>query len=989
MSGGTAVNYTLNTTNYHTFETFQVNKLPGRSYFIPYPTRAQADAVSLKEKRYRSEQVQCLNGIWDFRFYPRPAEVPAVLDTDKLTFDQIEVPACWQFRGYDRPFYTNIRYQFPFHPPVIPTTEKVGKVFSWMGCDQGISLRYKDPGEEYNFVGVYRRFFTVEDPSKRYIISFLGVASCLDLYLNGRFVGYSEGTHNTAEFDLTGGLVQGENELVAVVHRWCNGTYLEDQDMFRNNGIFRDVLLRISQPTDLWDIDAKTEKTGDTYSLTLTAQTFDDTDVTFTLEGHGISVTKTVPTAGKTASVTFEGLQVQEWNAEEPTLYNLYYETVSGCVKERIGFKSVEIKGDKFYVNGRLVKFHGVNHHDTSPTNGYTMTPDEIERDILLCKQFNIDTIRTSHYPPDPLLLELADQQGLYIVDENDLETHGTWSHQLPPTYNTISHDPKWQRHYLDRITRLYQRDKLHGNTAIVLWSLGNEAGGYRNTDAMYQYLKAHSNLPVHYESAIHCKRIAYDVGSEMYPSVRMVQDVGEHRRKQKQLNDRPYFMCEYAHAMGVGPGNTEAYWEQVYRYDNLMGGCVWEMVDHAVLHEDGSYTYGGDHGEWVHDKNFCVDGLFYPDRTPSVGAKMIRFIYRPIRVSHISGNAFEIFNTTGFSDGSRYRLTFRWNDCTEQSVQPEVPPLTRVRVELPVGSSVDGNRSAIVTTVDTRTGAAVSEEQLVLEQRVPGAPQSAPLPGTCTVENGRFTLNLPEGRALTDAEQSTLLYRAATDNDTDPFFRNTMLPYFAQTEKLISCERTEQGYQVITHVSNRKARFTVTSTYQGVDGGILVTSRIHCISGGGILPRFGKAFRLDEVFDKVEYTGRAGESYCDMKEQFPIRTVACTVSDMTEPNIRPQESGNRCDCTCASISDGRTKVTFRAVDRPFELGIKPYTDRALFQMKHRSDEVRTGTYITIQAFQQGIGTGACGPAIAPEFQYSARQDYELRFLISVETIWP
>ncbi len=975
--------YALDHSNYHDFAVYEKNKLPGRSYFVPYPNRAAADSVSPKEKRYASEKVLCLNGQWDFRFYPRPAELPEILDTDKVKFDSIDVPACWQFRGYDRPFYVNIRYQFPFRPPVIPTTERVGTVFTWMGVDQAISPRWRHP-DEYNFVGVYRRKLQIDNADKRFIISFLGVASCLDLYVNGSFVGYSEGAHNVAEFDLSALLHEGENELVAVVHRWCTGTYLESQDMFRNNGIFRDVLLHIAEPTDFQDLDAVTKKTGETYSLTLTASTYADTEVTFTLEGHGLHETKTVSTVNKTATLSFEKLKVAEWNAEEPTLYTVYYETKTACVKERIGFKTVEIRGDVFLVNGRKIKFKGVNHHDTSPTNGYTMTPDEIERDVKLCKQFNIDTIRTSHYPPDPLLLELADEYGIYIVDENDLETHGTWSHQIPPTYNTISHDPKWQPRYLDRITRLYQRDKLHANTAIVMWSLGNEAGGYANTDAMYDYLKAHSALPVHYESAVHCKRIAYDVGSEMYPSVENVHLVGEHSRKQAPLNDRPYFLCEYAHAMGVGPGNTEAYWKEIYAYDNLMGGCVWEMVDHAVLHDDGSFTYGGDHGEWEHDGNFCVDGIFYPDRKPSVGAKIIRFIYRPIRVSWKGGNTFEIFNTTAFSDGSRYELSFAWNDGSTASIRPEIAPLTKMQMQLPAGKSVNGNLSAIVTTVDTVSGQVVSEEQLVLEQRLPAAPETRRLPDSFSVTDGKIRLTLPNGEALCSAEQSTLLYRAATDNDTNPLFQNTMKPFFDQKEELVSCETIENGMKVVTKVSNKKAKFLVTDTYQGTAEGILVTSRLHCVSGGGNVPRFGKCFRLSEKFDAVTYTARCGESYCDMKEQFPIRTVQCTVADMTEPNIKPQESGNRCDCTEACVSDGKTYVSFVALEKPYELGIKPYTDKALFAMKHRGDEKRTGTYVTVQAFQQGIGTGACGPAIMPEFCYPAKADYELKFLIRV-----
>ena len=975
--------YYLDKSNYSDFDTIEKNKLPGRSYFIPYPSREGADRVSLKEKRYQSEKVKCLNGDWDFRFYPRPAELPDVLDTDNVKFDTIDVPSCWQFRGYYHPFYVNIRYQFPYHPPVIPREEKVGKVFSIMGVDQKLSLRYKDPGEEYNFVGVYRKKIEIEDDDKNYVISFLGVASCLDLYVNGSFVGYSEGAHNTAEFDLTGYLEKGENELVAVVHRWCTGTYLECQDMFRNNGIFRDVLLRISEPSDFWDLDAVTKKNAGKYSLKLSAKTLSDTDVTFILEGNGITRRETVRTNEKSAAVTFEDLDVTEWSAEDPVLYNVYFETSTSCVKERIGFKSVKIHKDVFYLNGHKIKFKGVNHHDTSPTNGYTLTPDEIERDVKLCKEFNIDTIRTSHYPPDPLLLEMADEMGVYIVDENDLETHGTVVMQLPSTYNSISDDPKWEPRYVDRIQRLYQRDKLHANTSIIMWSLGNEAGGYHNTDAMYDYLRAQSDIPVHYESAVHCKRQAYDVGSEMYPSVDMVHRTGEHRRKMKRLNDRPYFMCEYAHAMGVGPGNTEAYWKEIYNYDNLMGGCVWEMVDHAILHEDGSYTYGGDHGEWEHDGNFCVDGMFYPDRTPSVGAKIIRFIYRPIRVTYVEGDIFEFFNTTAFSEGRRYHLNFLWNDGTETNMRVKVAPLTRIKSRVPLGSTVDGNLSAIVTVVDTKTGETVSEEQIVISEKVPEAPVTKHITEDCVVANGTFALSLPGGRTLISAEQSTLLYRAATDNDTDLKFRNSMLPYFAQTETVKSSERTPNGYKVVTEVTNEKASFLVTDTYEGTSEGILVTSTLHCTKGGGIVPRFGKCFRLDDIFDQVKYIGRTGESYCDMKEQFPIREVSCTVADMTEPNIRPQESGNRCDCTLASVSDGRTTVTFKAVDKPFELAIKPYTDKALFTMRHRSDEIRTGTYVTIQAFQQGIGTGACGPGVMPEYQYSAKEDYELRFIIS------
>ena len=977
--------YQLNHSNFADFRVFEINKLPPRSWFIPFSSRAAADAADVRSKRFSSDKVICLNGDWDFKFYPIPSELPLELDTDRIAFDRMPVPGCWQFHGVDRPFYVNVRYQFPFDPPRIPAAEPVGRVFSWIGGDQGVSPRWKKPENEYNFAGLYRRFFTIGEEPRSYVISFLGVASCLDLHVNGRFVGYSEGAHNTAEFDLTPYVQPGENELVAVVRRWCSGSYLECQDMFRNNGIFRDVLLRVSEPSDLRDIDVKTERQGDAYALTLSAQAAEGTVLRFSLEGHGLSRTASAPVLNGTAAVRFEDLPVSEWNAEAPVLYDIYYETESCCVKERIGFRTVEIKGDLFLLNGKKLKLKGVNHHDTSPTNGYTMTPEEIERDLRLCKAYNIDTIRTSHYPPDPLLLELAEELGLYIVDENDLETHGTWAHRLPPSYDRISDDPKWEPRYLDRIARLYGRDKIRGNTCVIMWSLGNEAGGSCNTDAMYHWLKPKTALPIHYESIIHCARKAYDVGSEMYPAPEKVLEVGEHRRKEAPLNDRPYFLCEYAHAMGVGPGNTEAYWKIIYEHDNLMGGCVWEMVDHAVLHADGSYSYGGDHGEWEHDSNFCVDGLFYPDRKPSTGAKLIRFIYRPIRVRHLDGNRFEIFNTTAFTPGVQFSLHFSWNDGTEQTLSPAVDPLSTLVLELPLGRVTEQGRLLTVTVTDKRTGVVASVEQLCLEDAALPAPSAAPLPEGLRFANGRFCLELADGHKLTAECPSTSLWRAATDNDRDPSSRDSLRHWYGAKETLLSVKQLSNAWELRSRiVKDPLTVFEITDTYEGAPGGILVTSRLHCVRGKGFIPRFGKVFRLHKSFDQVSYRGRTGESYCDMKEQFPVDEQRCAVKDMTEPNIRPQESGNRCDCSYAVLSNGRASVRFEAVDRPFELGVKPYSDQALLKMRHREDEICTGTYVTIQAFQQGIGTGSCGPRTAPEFSYPVTEDYVLRFVIRV-----
>lgn len=983
--------YRLNMENYHDFRVYEVNKLAPRSYFIPYPDREQADTVSGKERRYRSPKVVCLNGEWDFKFYPKPAELPQIIDTDTMRFDRLDVPSCWQFRGYAKPFYVNMRYQFPYNPPKIPMTEKVGKTFCWMGADYGIKPRWQNPGEEYNFVGVYRKKFTVEDSGKNYVLSFLGVASCLDLYVNGSFVGYSEGSHNTAEFDITAQIHEGKNELVAVVHRWCNGTYLECQDMFRNNGIFRDVLLRISDETDVWDIGFQTKKTVSGYTAAVNVKLYGDGKVSFTLEGHGICEQKTVISSAKKATTEFKGLAVQEWTAETPVLYDLYIETENSCVKLHVGFKQISIQNTVFYLNRKKLKFHGVNHHDTSCENGYTLTPEEIERDVRICKEYNIDTVRTSHYPPDPYLLEVCDELGIYVVDETDLETHGTMPHRLPPSYNLISNDPKWAGHYVDRVRRMYQRDKLH--VSVIMWSLGNEAGGICNIDRMYNYLKKHTRLPVHYEGAVHTKRKAYDVASEMYPPVSRVHEIGEKTWKVKEMCDRPYFLCEYVHAMGVGPGDVESYWKEIYSHDNLMGGCVWEMVDHAVLHSDGTYTYGGDHGEWEHDGNFCVDGLFYPDRFPSTGAKIMKFVYRPIRVSWMGGDRFEIFNTQAFTEGNRYRLMCRWSDGAEFMLVPEAGPLSKTEVTLPVEEHRQAAAKAgkdlllDIITIDAVTETEAAVEQLIFEERFASAPEDAgsiALPKSFAVKSGRPKIELADG-SIEAAEPYTILFRAPIDNDFHITGSSCMADFLNQKEEMLSVEREENRITVTTRITCKKESFICMDVYEGSTEGIVVTSRLHCEKGKGNLPRFGKAFRLDKSFSNVCYLGRNGESYADMKNQTQIAEVTCRVSDMTEPNLRPQESGNRCDCRWVTVDNGVQKVTFAALEKSFELGVKPYSDRKLLGMKHREDEVTTGTFVTISAFQMGIGTGSCGPKTRPEYCYDMNEDYELKFVIRVD----
>lgn len=401
-------------------------------------------------------------------------------------------------------------------------------------------------------------------------------------------------------------------------------------------------------------------------------------------------------------------------------------------------------------------------------------------------------------------------------------------------------------------------------------------------------------------------------------------------------------------------------------------------MVDHAVRGSNGTYTYGGDHGEWAHDGNFCVDGIFYPDRTPSTDAKIVKFVYRPVRISHVEGNRYEIFNTMAFTDSSKLTFRFAFSNGREITPQISVPPMTKAVIDLP-GCEDDCDS---VTVTALRDGEEVSQEQILFRQ-----PQclvtaaKGELPDGISLCDGVVSVS-KDGRTMAASDPYTILFRVPTDNDRDFLMNTAMDDYLPQKEEIVHTRITQNQIQVKTKITCRKQVFVCTDTYESCPEGILVTSRLQCIKGGGKLPRFGKAFRLDSAFDQVEYHGRNGESYRDMKDHTQIETVSCRVADMTEPNIKPQESGNRCDCTYVTLSDGETAFIIRAVEQAFELGVKPYSDRELLKMRHREDEVRTGTYVTVSAFQMGIGTGSCGPATRKEYCFDAKNEYVLKFVI-------
>ena len=972
--------YIVKRENYRNFHTISVNELPGRSYFIPFENEDEERKTNLLNKRFLSSAVACLSGTWDFKYYENPNDLPETVDTDILIFDKIDVPSCWQFRGYGKPAYINVRYPFRYDPPHIPELESVGGYFSII---DGFK---KAPQDEYNHIGLYRTWFDAKKDGNKYILSFLGVCSCLDVYVNGAFIGYAEGSHNTHEFDVTEFVGDGKNELLVLVHRWCNGTYLECQDMFRNNGIFRDVLLRKEGRYAVKDYDFTASYRGGKYDVKVAVDTYEDISVEVSLDGNGISEKKAVKTKNGKAVIDFTNLDVAEWNAENPVLYDLKLATEEQFIHARVGFKRIEVKGDLYLLNGKKIKFHGVNHHDTTPKNGYAMTAEEIDTDLRLIKEYNCDTVRTAHYPPDPLLLELAAEYGIYIIDEADLETHGVFEQKIPISYNWLSDDKKWIEHFVQRAKKQVSRDKAL-TTPVVMWSIGNESGAGCCTDAMYEYYKStsHADIPVHYESAVHNKKImAYDIASHMYPETERVRKIGAKEDKETRLWNRPYFLCEYAHAMGVGPGNIEEYWDSIYKYDGLIGGCIWEFADHAFEHEDGSYTYGGDHGEWIHDGNFCCDGVFYPDRTPSTGAYIMKHCYSPLRIRLNDDKTLNIFNTSSFTPGDAFKLYISLNGKSANEYIVSCMPLSSETLNLALDKLKD-ECIVNIETVRTSDGKVLDINQFIINENVQKDTfDRCRLPAWFKLENGKPVIALKEGN-MTASDDYTLLYRSATDNDIVFYYIKPMPLWYNQKETVIGEKKYDKGVKVTSVVASKAGAFLIEDTYEGIAGGVLVASKIRKISGAKYLPRFAKAFCLPESFEDVKYFGKTGETYLDMKDQFITDEVEAKVSDMTEKNIRPQESGNRMDCRYVEISSGSERIRIEAVDKTFELGVKPYSDKELTNMKHRSDEKASGTYVAVSAFQQGIGTGSCGPNTLWKHKYLSSIDYELKFIIRKE----
>lgn len=993
--------YAINRTNHSNFDFYEINKRAGRAYFIPYSSKETLEKTPISHERFSSDIVTVLSGEWDFKYFSKKSAIPDMFDTDLVSFDKITVPSTWQRTGYEPPVYLNCPYEFETRPPKLPA--------------------------EFS-AGVYRKIFTVKSMKANCILSFLGVIPCVDLYVNGKFVGYSEGAHNTAEFEINAFINEGENELLAVVHKWSTGTFLECQDMFRENGIFRDVLLHEMPKTYINDYYLETAKTGSTWAINAQISlygNFNEHLVKLTVKDKGkIIAQKTVP-ASELVTIPVENLTVEEWSAEIPKLYEIYIILIHGnneieAVRNFTGFKQIKIINNVFTFNDANIKIKGVNHHDTHYKNGYVMSFADLEKDIKLMKSLNVNGVRTSHYPPDANLLSLCDLYGLYVIDEADIETHGCGCY---PYFriNLISNNMKWAPRYLDRASRMYYRDRNHA--CITMWSLGNEAGGYKCQDACYDFLhKICPDIPVHYEGVIRTPRHSYDVVSEMYTSTGNLKEVRDGSRG-KKYKKKPFFLCEYCHAMGVGPGCLEEYWEIIYSADIFMGGCIWEWADHAVYHEEGKlkYSYGGDHGEIKHDGNFCVDGLVYPDRTLHTGALEMKAIYRPVRVRQTENGRFSFTNTNRFRNADY--ITVKWvllqngYSIDSGNFGLSIVPGGEQEIALDLKISSDSDFHINFTYLDEFDHELATEQLSLCESSIP--------------------FEFAQGNSLTHNEDKDLL-TVFFDNGSVVFNKSTgiMMSYNINGKEMLNQEPVvaqgflpnifrapldndikkksswlKCGYDNVNiipdsfkyKVSNDSITVISTNSISNAKSGLYNVILLYRIKSNGSirveaklepqktmlletdLARYGLMLEMPRMFDNVEYYGLGElENLCDFKAQTTAGIYKNKVEKMHEPYIKPQDNGNHTEVRWLKITDSLgAGLMFCAGKSRFSFNVHHYTQKLLQQAKHQEDLFdQNTTVLSIDGYMRGAGTASCGPDTLPQYTFEAKDGLAFDFII-------
>lgn len=932
-------------------------RLPQRHYYIPEGKNSYT----------------LLNGDWKFKYYQSCADLKA----DITEWDTIPVPSCWQCYGYEDPNYTNINYPFPFDPPYVP---------------------------DDNPCGVYERDFEVTDRDRRYYLVSEGIATFAEIYVNGQLVGYTTGNHLQSEFDITSFIIQGKNTLRIIVYKWAFTSYIEDQDCFRFNGIFRDIYLLSRPENHIKDIVINADIDGN-----VTVDLEGEADITL-LDGD-----KVLASGHFASKAAFKVEDPILWNAEKPYLYTLKLENGGETVTQRIGFRKIEIKDAKVFINGVSIKFKGVNHHDTHAQNGWCMTDEEILRDLRLMKAMNINTVRTSHYPPSPRFLDYCDEMGFYVILENDYECHGV-ARRLPNSnagFDTQSNDwftvnPQWCDIGVERMERTMKRDRNHAS--VIMWSTGNESGYGPNSKAMYEFIKKTDPTRIavcddasrHTGPALEVADGCSDIFSRMYLTVPTVKEYGENKEK-----TYPLFLIEYSHAMGNGPGDICDYWEVIEQYDNLIGGCVWEWRDHTVL-VDGVQKYGGDFKELTHDGNFCADGMIFSDWSIKTGALEVKTAYQPMYASYKDGklrikNRFDFTNLDNYT--FKYTVKCDGETVTDGELTLSVKPHETKEFDLALPALRQSRYGAFIAMyLCDKDGneLAFCESELEAERIVEKNAEPLSLADAKRYVNisgdgfsytfdkhlGNFSNIEVNGNSLLAEPVKLGALRAYIDNDRGRI-------QFWKFLNIWQGENLESTFSKVYDCKVEGNTITVKGSLAGVSRSpyIRYTAVYSFFKDGKAeikisaaqreemavsLPRFGFEITLNDSNAAFEYFGKGPwESYCDMQRSQRTDLYKTTAEECYVNYVRPQEHGNRTATKMLRINGLLIEC-----EQGMDINVSQYSIEALDKAQHTDELVKDGhTHLRLDYKMIGVSSTSCGGSLLPKYRMDEKEfEFSLSF---------
>ena len=989
---------------YEDLSVLHENTMPARAYFIPASKRMD----NLVEHREESDRMQLLNGTWKFQYFNSIYDVQEPFfekDYDTENFDEIQVPSVWQMAGYDTHQYTNIRYPFPFDPPYVPQDIPCGT---------------------YAHTFVYHK----DENAPKAFLNFEGVDSCFYVWINGSYIGYSQVSHMTSEFDVTDILQDGTNTVAVLVMKWCDGSYLEDQDKFRMSGIFRDVYILKRPKQAISDYHIKTRIEDMLAKVEIEMKFYSPLNVKISIEDRNGAVVA-LESIAEEGTAVLEIASPELWNTENPYLYKLILETENEVIVDHIALRKIEIKDQVIYLNGQKIKFRGVNRHDSDPVTGFTINPEQITTDLTLMKQHNFNAIRSSHYPNAPFFYEMCDKYGFMVIDEADIEAHGPFMiyRKEDTDYNRfkrwnekIADDPVWEEAIVDRVKLMVERDK--NRFCIVMWSMGNESAYGCNFEKALEWTKNFDpDRITQYESARYRnydETYDYsnlDVYSRMYPALSEIQEYLD------KDGSKPFLLVEYCHSMGNGPGDFEDYFQMIQDNDKMCGGFVWEWCDHAIAHgtaENGKtiYAYGGDHGEEIHDGNFCMDGLVYPDRTVHTGLLEYKNVYRPARVISYNKESGELVlhNYMDFDDLKDYvKISYELTQdglviskgiLPEFSVAPHGEGKTNLKINVPENGKcylkliyhlkkelplldedhILGFDEIEVSKEDTKCKLAekwipktvVDSELQVNENDTQIHIKGREFAYTIDKRTALFTEMKFAGREYLNHPMELNIWRAPTDNDMYIKFEWKKAHYDKAYTRAYTTEvvQGKHGVKITSHASvvaeTVQKILDVTITWKieaagKIDADIAVTKDDEFPD----LPRFGVRMFLDKKLSAVRYFGMGPqESYCDKHQAASHGLYRADVGDLHEDYIRPQENGSHYDCEYVELNNSRYGIVASA-EKAFSFNASYYTQEELEKKTHNYELIESDSVVfCVDYALNGIGSNSCGPVVLEQYRF-------------------